>query len=82
MYGIFAYIYHKFRPNVANIPYMEHLGVAPNTLWGNCLGNQNPLQNYLEHKGKKNQHFVPRSCFYTTKKAWSLRPLKEAERRI
>ncbi len=27
MYGIFNYMYHKLKPNVAiNIPYMEHLG--------------------------------------------------------
>ena len=24
MYGIFAYMYHNFKPNVGKIPYMEH----------------------------------------------------------
>ena len=26
MYGIFTYIYHKFRPNVGKYVYMKHLG--------------------------------------------------------
>ena len=37
MYGIFTYIYNKFKPNVGkifiNIPYMEHMGYAVIQTW-------------------------------------------------
>ena len=37
MYGIFTYIYNKFKPNVGkifiNIPYMERMGFAVIQTW-------------------------------------------------